>query len=547
MSQLFGKNIIEVLTTGMYKDDLTIYREYIQNSADSIRKAKNDAIYDDECDISIDIEIDKDKRFIRISDNGYGIKKSDIDRCLLKVADSQKDEDEDMGYRGIGRLCGLAYCKKLKFITSYPGENIETVMTWDAEKLRIALDDPTIKSSPEELFKENISYSSNPANSEDHYFAVELYDIIDGHEDLLNKELVSYYISETAPVDYDISFPFGNKIKKYAKDHSLQLEIYNINVEGVPVLKKYNIHLYKGSNNTLQEYDKISDVDFKIFKSSSGEDIAWMWFGISAFEKKIPKDNLMRGIRLRRHNIEIGNENTLAKFFTEDRGNFYFIGELHVTHKQLRPNNQRDYFRDVTTAGVDNNKTIRVEFEESIKSFFNDELRSLYRNANKYKNALKTRDELTKAENEYKEKSERGFVNDKEKKELNDTIKKLKVKNEESEKDIERLSKVAVNNNVFSKVVDAIDEKQNSVDEKEQKYDKITNKPKNEPILNLDDLKETQNGINTNNNLITDSLINLNENEKKLVGKIYGVINKVMPEDKAIILINKIQDELNKS
>ena len=34
-----GKNVIENLTTAMYENAYTVYREYIQNSADSIDKA----------------------------------------------------------------------------------------------------------------------------------------------------------------------------------------------------------------------------------------------------------------------------------------------------------------------------------------------------------------------------------------------------------------------------------------------------------------------------------------------------------------------------
>ena len=34
-----GKNIIENLTTGMYENSYTVYREYIQNAADSIDNA----------------------------------------------------------------------------------------------------------------------------------------------------------------------------------------------------------------------------------------------------------------------------------------------------------------------------------------------------------------------------------------------------------------------------------------------------------------------------------------------------------------------------
>lgn len=38
---IIGKNVIENLTLGMYENSLMIYREYIQNAADSIDKAIN--------------------------------------------------------------------------------------------------------------------------------------------------------------------------------------------------------------------------------------------------------------------------------------------------------------------------------------------------------------------------------------------------------------------------------------------------------------------------------------------------------------------------
>lgn len=34
-----GKNILDNLTTGMYKDSRVIYREYVQNACDQIDKA----------------------------------------------------------------------------------------------------------------------------------------------------------------------------------------------------------------------------------------------------------------------------------------------------------------------------------------------------------------------------------------------------------------------------------------------------------------------------------------------------------------------------
>ena len=43
---IIGKNVIENLTTAMYEDLRIIYREYIQNSADSIDKAIQSTYHD---------------------------------------------------------------------------------------------------------------------------------------------------------------------------------------------------------------------------------------------------------------------------------------------------------------------------------------------------------------------------------------------------------------------------------------------------------------------------------------------------------------------
>ena len=41
---VFGANILENLTTGMYKDSKVSYREYIQNACDQIDKAVEQGI-----------------------------------------------------------------------------------------------------------------------------------------------------------------------------------------------------------------------------------------------------------------------------------------------------------------------------------------------------------------------------------------------------------------------------------------------------------------------------------------------------------------------
>lgn len=41
---IFGKNVIETLSEGMYDNPLFLFREYVQNAADAIDAAEKDGI-----------------------------------------------------------------------------------------------------------------------------------------------------------------------------------------------------------------------------------------------------------------------------------------------------------------------------------------------------------------------------------------------------------------------------------------------------------------------------------------------------------------------
>lgn len=130
-----GKDVIESLTLGMYEDCRFIYREYIQNAADAVDKAI-------ECNLlkkgeeAIHVRIDKDNRSISVQDNATGIPQEKVMAILRNIAHSTKKRGEDKGFRGIGRLGGLGYCSKLIFETSYYGESVKSIMTWDADLLK---------------------------------------------------------------------------------------------------------------------------------------------------------------------------------------------------------------------------------------------------------------------------------------------------------------------------------------------------------------------------------------------------------------------------
>ena len=112
-----GKFTLESLTTGMYNDPEIVYREYIQNAVDSFDNAVEQKIMTaDDC--RIEIIVDADRQEISIKDNGTGISKEKAVKTLLDIGNSSKTHTSNRGFRGIGRLGGLSYCKKLSLWSS---------------------------------------------------------------------------------------------------------------------------------------------------------------------------------------------------------------------------------------------------------------------------------------------------------------------------------------------------------------------------------------------------------------------------------------------
>src|SRR5215472_6617334 len=131
-----GKDVIEILTSGMYVSPVTIYREYIQNAADSIDTARSEQIISDRTRGQVSVDIDHATRSARIRDNGAGVSSRTALSTLLSVGASPKRGTAARGFRGVGRLSGLAYCRELEFRTKAAGDDRITMIVWDCRALR---------------------------------------------------------------------------------------------------------------------------------------------------------------------------------------------------------------------------------------------------------------------------------------------------------------------------------------------------------------------------------------------------------------------------
>lgn len=298
-----GKNVIENLTEGMYENAYTVYREYIQNSADSIDKAIKEGVLIEDEGI-VDIDINPSKRRVSIHDNAYGINESNFYKILTDIADSTKDASSNKGFRGIGRLAGLAYCEKLIFRSSAKGETSISILEWNGNKLREILGDNTQHPSASELIDSIITYRKEDCDKEEHFFEVIMENIIKESDNLLDEHEVIKYLQAVAPVPYVNTFIFKSKIHDFAKENGFKIDEYYISVNGNQLLKPFKIKLYEGTESEKKPYDEINDVEFHILTSKAGNQLGWLWFGVTKFEKQIPVINEMRGIRLRKEKAQ---------------------------------------------------------------------------------------------------------------------------------------------------------------------------------------------------------------------------------------------------
>jgi len=286
---IMGKNIWDNLTTGMYSDSKVIFREYIQNACDEIDAAVQSGLLVENTG-EIEIILDAPNRNIVIKDNGPGVSSDDFQHKVGNVADSDKEIGKHKGFRGIGRLCGLAYCDKVVFTSKYKGENILSIMEMDAKELRRLLYEDKTKYTFGDVYDKIVSFSTEQSsNINDHFFIVKLFNIRKSNFDLLNKQGIQNYLSFVAPVPYVNSFIYHSKIYNHAKKINTKIDEYKILINGEQVFKNYKASLYKGQKKN----DEIFDVAFEDFFDDSGNLIAWMWYGLSTFTGALENDKEM--------------------------------------------------------------------------------------------------------------------------------------------------------------------------------------------------------------------------------------------------------------
>jgi hypothetical protein len=506
-----GKDVIESLTLGMYEDSRFIYREYIQNSADQIDQAVEDGLLGCLRDGKIEIDINCSTRSISIFDNATGIESSKVKSVLKNIAQSTKDRTKNKGFRGIGRLGGLAYCDKLIFETSFVGEPIKSTLVWDSLKLKAIINNRDAKEEATTVIDEVTFLDTDTEKEDSHYFKVTLEGV--SNNTILNRNDIYQYLTTVAPVPFAKGFLFKDEILKKAKALDFAIDEYEIFVNKNQIFKSYTTSIYDGDRNNKKRIDEIHDIETYEIRTKKNKLLAWGWYSISSLKQQMPSINIARSLRLRKGNIQIGLEDALYKLFKEPRWSKYYFGEVYTVSSELIPNARRDYFLE--------NSDLK-EFEKHIKVKFN-ELQKLNYFSSKIRSEKKKIDEFIAFTKEFDEKTNKsGFTDNNEQIKYQEKFDLKKEKAIVAEKELEKV-KIA-----------------NSLPTQQKIFEKLVGKTESKVE------KLTVNEENGKTKFITDDISRLNRKDRKLVSKILSVIDTVLMTELAENLKHKIIEELNK-
>lgn len=335
-----GKDMLELVSMAMYVDPLSIYREYVQNAADAIDEAVLAGLLENHAAGQIELEIDVDERRIRIRDNGTGVLPEQFVPRMVALGGSEKRGRSLRGFRGVGRLAGLGCAQELVFRSRAAGQADVSEMRWDGRRLKAALADHSFSGDAASLIGEVVSVGSLSANGYPaHFFEVELLKVIRQRNDkLMDVHAVSDYLSQVAPVPFAADFPYGEAVVSRVREVTPLSELSIAINDGEPLTRPHKsiIALAPGKESTWRSHEVIE------IPGIDGGLAAIAWIAHHDYVGALPVAALVKGLRLRIGNLQVGDHSLLEDIFPEVRFSGWSVGEVHVLDPRILPNGRRD-------------------------------------------------------------------------------------------------------------------------------------------------------------------------------------------------------------
>ena len=360
MTSIVGRDILETLTSSLYENPIVAFREYVQNSLDAyyLEKKANKSI---KTHLRVDISIERSEKKISIKDNGYGINVRNFKETMRKIGNSEKAHDsQSIGFRGIGRLSGMPFCKNLVFRNKVIYENYTQIFTWEGTKYQklLSKDSSSIQSLENMITKithyDEVKYEGD---INDHFFEVVLIDYNSELEDIVLHKSFEHNLRKLLPLKYDDSFLLSSDIEhNYRNFFGKELQDYTclVYLNGKELRKPYKSqHIYESGIKFWEISIKTENPSEPSSPNTQPTGLMWFTFNRKMTAKKNDPDY---GILVRSKNVLMGGNDTIADAvnLSQEITTSYrelvqtlqgVYGELLIDSNVLMDNASRNWFK----------------------------------------------------------------------------------------------------------------------------------------------------------------------------------------------------------
>ena len=180
-------------------------------------------------------------------------------------------------------------------------------LVWDGDALRRHATESS--NSTSEIIKACVGVSEiNGSGWPDHFFEVEVRGVArHAAGEILNRDAVQSYIAEVCPVPMGGNFPFAGEVSRFFKEGGVPLACLEVRIQGAdePIKRPFEAALvFSGERErpfTQLECFTVPAID--------GERPGALgWVAHTEYFGAIPKGLLIRGLRAREGNLQIGDE-----------------------------------------------------------------------------------------------------------------------------------------------------------------------------------------------------------------------------------------------
>ena len=272
-----SKRLLDLMINSIYTNKEIFLRELISNSSDAIDKLYFKSLTDqsikiDKKDLSIKVDIDKDNRLIKISDNGIGMTKKELENNLGMIANSGsfsfKEENSDqkdvniIGQFGVGFYSSFMVSDKVEVI-SKPYNN-EEAYKWESSGVEGYNIAKTTKDDYGTTIILKIKENTEDENYDEFLDSYKIEELIKKYSDYIRYPIIMKKDDKEETINSMI--PIWKKDKKKIKeeeyntfyeskfyDYEKPLKVIHTSVEG---LTSYNALLFIPSHAPYDYYSK---------------------------------------------------------------------------------------------------------------------------------------------------------------------------------------------------------------------------------------------------------------------------------------------------